>query len=116
MVKEILENAVKQIEANRTQQLAVLAQKVRAEKVIPYNAELDKKRDRAIAEEREKFNTNVAKLQAEFNTTVEQISQASEETKKAFEKSAIESATASINVLCDKAIASLEKQISEVKE
>ena len=116
MVKEILENAVKQIEANRNQQLAVLAQKVRAEKVIPYNAELDKKRDRAISEEREKSNALIAQIQAEFNAKKEEIEKATEETKKAFEKSSIETACFEINKVCDNAIKALDAQISSTKE
>lgn len=116
MVKEILENAKRQIEAQRTQQLGAIAQKVRIEKIAPYNAELDRKKERAIAEEREKSNTLIAQIQGEFNAKKEEIEKATEETKKAFEKSAIENATAEINALADNAIKSLDEQIANTKE
>lgn len=116
MVKEILENAKRQIEAQRTQQLGVIAQKVKVEKIAPYNTELDRKKERAIAEEREKANALVAQIQAEFNTKKEEIEKATEETKKAFEKSSIENATAEINAIADEAIKALDEQIANTKE
>jgi hypothetical protein len=116
MVKEILENAIRQIEVNKTQQLNVVVQKVRTEKIVPYNAELDRKKDRAIAQERENFNAKVAELQADFNAKVEEISKATEMTKASFERATIEGATAEINNRCDTAIEALKKQIAETKE
>ena len=116
MVKEILENAKRQIEAQRTQQLGVIAQKVKIEKIAPYNTELDRKKERAIAEEREKANALVAQIQAEFNAKKEEIEKATEATKVAFEKSSIESATAEINELADSAIKALDAQIANTKE
>ncbi len=116
MVKEILENAKRQIEAQRNQQLNVISQRVKVERVVPYNTELDKKKDRAIAEEREKANAQVAQIQAEFNAKKEEIEKATEETKKAFEKSSIETACAEINKACDDAIKALDNQIANTKE
>lgn len=116
MVKEILENAIRQIEANKAQQVNTVVQKVRSEKIVPYNAELDRKRDRAISQERENFNAQVASLQAEFNAKIEEISKATEATKASFERATIDSATAEINTRCDIAIEALKKQIAETKE
>ena len=116
MVKEILENAKKQIEAQRTQQLNTIAQKVKVEKITPYNSELDKKRDKAIAEEREKANALIAQVQADCNAKIVEIQKATDENKKSYEVSCIQAASAEINVVCDAAISALNKQISETKE
>lgn len=116
MVREILENAKRQIEAQRTQQLGVIAQRLRTEKIVPFNAELDKKKERAIAEEREKTNALIAQIQADFNAKKEEIERSAEQAKADFEKSVVEKACAEINALCDKAIERLDNQIAETKE
>lgn len=115
-VKSHLEQAVKNLEAEKEREAAIIKEKVTREKVIPYNKDMDIARDKAIAELQEKLNANIIAQQEEFNKQKKAIFDANEKKKEANANSVITTETYTITVMYDKAIAKLNEQIADLKE
>lgn len=115
MVKEYLISAKAQLEERKKNEIATVARKVKAEKVDPFNVEIDKALQRALAELRDNLNNRILELQKAFEDEKHKMEMANVEKKEAYEKSVIASETANISAMFDKAIDNLEKQIAETE-
>ena len=67
MINQILEQTVSQLEAQKSRDIATAKERVTREKIIPYNNDINKSRDNAIAELQSKLNEQIASLQKKFN-------------------------------------------------
>ena len=115
MVKEYLINAKNQLEERRKNEVATLSRKIQTEKIEPFNTEIDKAFQRAVAEKREQMNVQIVAIQKDFDEQVKQMQEASAEKKQAYAQSVIATETANLNAIFDKVISGLEKQIAEIE-
>lgn len=115
-VKAHLEQAVKNLEAEKEREAAIIKEKVTRETIIPYNKEMDIARDKAISELQAKLNATIVAHQEEFAKQKKAIFDANEKKKETNAASVITTETYTVTVKYDKAIAKLNEQIEELKE
>lgn len=116
MVKEYLERAIKEIEAEKERQSAIIKDRIIREKVAPYNSEVDQKRANALAEIDNELNTKIIELKSAYEAKKQEIIRLGEEEKKNNSESILASELAVVTVEYDSAIAKLKAQIAEIKE
>lgn len=97
-----IEQAIRGIETERDQQIAILRETIIREKVTPKNIEIDQKRDNALQE-----------LQEKYTTDRQAIIDASEKRKADEANTLINAETASIAYEYNTKIAELKKLIGE---
>lgn len=115
MIKDIIEQAIRAVEAEREQKIAPAKAELMRTKIFPHNTEIDKKRDAALQEMAEKLNVDIAALRATFEREKQEIVQACEQEKKENAETVLKEELGGLTAEYDKAIAELKKQI-EVKE
>jgi hypothetical protein len=115
-VKTHLEQAVKNLEAERDREAAIVKDRVTRETIIPYNQDLDAARDKAIAELQQNLTGEIANLQEKFAKEKKAIFEANERKKENNANSVISTETYSVVVKYDKAIAKLNEQIADLKD
>lgn len=113
MFKQIYENAVAQIEANRQREIEMAKQKAMQEQVVPFNRDIDNSLRDAIAELQSQHNEKIAHLQKAFESEKISLTNAASEKKVSYAEGAINSAVSVINAEADAAIAHLRKFIGE---
>lgn len=111
MIKDIYENAIRQIEADRARNMEVVRQNVLRDKVAPFNADIDARLREALAELQEKHNANIAQLQRAFETEAREMTDAANKKKQEFLETAVSTETAAINAEADNAIKHLKEFI-----
>lgn len=116
MIKAHLENAVRQILAEKEKLAKQVTERITREVVMPHNAEVDKLRDNAIAELTQKLNAEIAALQEKFNKEKQVIIEASEKNKSNFASTAISTEVYNVTSTCDKVVEELNAQIEKLKE
>jgi hypothetical protein len=115
-IKSNLEQTIKNLEAEKAREVAVIKERVAREKIIPYNQEADKGRDLAIAELQTNLNEDIATRQARFAKERQAIIDENEKRKENNANSVLASETYTITGKYDKAIAKLNEQIADLKE
>lgn len=95
-----IEQAIRGIETEREQQIAIMRETIMREKVVPQNAEIDQKRDLALQE-----------LQEKYATERQAIIDASEKQKTDNANALINTETANISYEYDIKITELKKLI-----
>lgn len=115
-MKAIFEEAIRKLEIERDRKAADIKDAVTRETIIPFNAEIDKAREKAIAELQMSLNASIAGLQTKFSEEKAAIIDAGEKKKADNASAVITSATYSVTVEYDTAIASLRKQMEDFKE
>lgn len=113
MFKQVYQNAVAQIEANRQREIDVARQKAMQDQVVPFNRDIDNSLREAIAELQNQHNEKIAQLQKAFDSEKVSLTNAAAEKKHSFAEGAINSAVSVINAEADAAIAHLRKYIGE---
>lgn len=116
MVKEFLEQQVKAIEAEKERQVSALRERIVREKIIPYNTDKDQKRALALAEVDNELNAKIDELKQAYEAKKQQLIVLGEEDKKRYADTVLAADLAVATVELDKAIASLNAQIAEIKE
>lgn len=116
MIKAFLQQAVRNIEAERDQKIAGLKDIVLREKIVPYNTEIDTYRTQAIAEIDKEFNIKLSELRKEFEEKKRQIIALAEEKKKTNMEEVYASELAVVTIEYEAHIAKLNSQISECSE
>lgn len=116
MVKQHIENAIKQIQAEKERAIVQAKERVTREKVVPHNAEVNQSRDNAISALTQKLNEDIAKLQEAFANERQSLIDIGEKNKAEFANSVIEAEVALVTVNCDQAIADLQKLVEKSKE
>lgn len=115
-IKTHLEQAIKNLEAEKEREVAVIKERVTREKIFPYNQEADKGRDLAIAELQSNLNEDISIRQSRFAKEKQAIIEENEKRKENNANSVLASETYTITGKYDKAIAKLNEQISNLKE
>jgi hypothetical protein len=112
-IKVHLEQAIKNLEAEREREVAVIKEKATREKIVPFNQEMDMARDKAIAEKQQALNATIVAHQENFTKEKAEIFAAAEKKKNENATSVITTETYTVTVKYDKAIAKLKEQIEE---
>lgn len=115
-IKTVVEQAIRNIKAEKEQELRNITQRVTQEKIVPFNREADIRRDDAIKQETDSLNAQIATLQAEFAKKKDEIVLANETYKKNHAEQVIATETAVLNEKYDKAIAELEESLKRIGE
>lgn len=120
-----LENAKAQIKAEADRECAIVIEKAKREKIIPFNQDIDKDKAETIAklnqaqmEEKAKitetYNLSLVKLQEKYDGDRKIIVDLAEKKKADNESAVLATETYPITKDCDKAIAKLDAQIAEL--
>ena len=115
-IRAHLEQTVRNLEAEKNSVANAVKDRVTREKILPYNQELDKARDNAIAEKQQLLNASISAQQERFAKEKQEMYDAGEKKKSENANAVITSETYSATVEYDKAIAKLKEQISNLKE
>lgn len=113
MIKNIYENAIAQLEADKNRECEIARQKAMQEKVVPYNAEVDASLRDAIAALQNQHNTKVMELQHAFEAEKKAMVEAAAKRKSDFAESTMASATSLIEHETKKAIDHLKTFIDK---
>lgn len=116
MIKTYLEQAIRGIEAEREQKIAVLKDRITREKIAPFNAEVDTFRARALAEIDNELNAKMVALRKEYDAKKQEIVALGEEKKKSNAENVYSAELAVITVDYDSALSKLNAQLAEIKE
>jgi hypothetical protein len=116
MLKQIILEAKIRAEQERNAEIANCTRKLQTETIAPYFAEIDNKKNNAIAEEREKFNQEIMAMQQRFEERKKEYDAKAEETKKAYAERIIATETARVSAQYSKSIAELDKMLSDIGE
>lgn len=111
-----LEQAIRGLEAEKQTIANATKEKVTREKIVPFNQEIDKARDGAIAEKQQALNASILALQEKFAKEKQEIYEAGEKKKSDNATSVITSEIYAVTVEYDKHIAKLNDQIANLKE
>lgn len=115
-MKAIIEEAIRKLEAERDRKANEVKDVVTREKIIPFNADIDKAREKAIAELQGRLTEAIAALQKQFEKEKADIIAAGEKKKADNASAVITSATYSVTVEYDKTISALRKEAENIKE
>lgn len=115
-IKSQLEQTIKNLEAERDREVAIIKDKATREKIVPYNQEADKLRDLAIAELQTTMNEDIKARQEKFASDKKAIVEENEKRKENNASAVIATETYAVTVTYDKAIAKLKEQIVENEE
>ena len=116
MIKQILENTIRNLENERTQRIAQVSQAVMSEKVAPHNREIDTAREKAIAELSTALNQKIVALQEDFSAQKQLLVEKGEKNKAEFAKTAIATETSLIELEYNNAIKAIQTQIEKLGE
>lgn len=115
-IKAHLEQAVRSLEAEKQSVAKAEEEKVTREKIIPFNQEIDRAREQAIAERQQALNATIVAQQERFAKEKQEMIEAGEKKKSENANAVITTATYSVTIEYDKAIAKLNDQIANLKE
>lgn len=115
-IKVQLEQAIRGLEAEKQTIANTTKEKVTREKIVPFNQEIDKARDGAIAEKQQALNASILALQERFAKEKQEIFEAGEKKKADNATSVITAEVYAVTVEYDKNIAKLNDQIANLKE
>ena len=116
MIKTVIEQAIKSIEAEKAQKVAVVKEQITREKIVPFNAEIDGARAKALQEVDAEYNQKIAQLRKECEEKKQELVRLGEEKERQNAETVLASELAVVAVEYDNAIAALTKQIEEIKE
>ena len=116
MVKQVYQNAVNQLKAEKERQVALTKEKVTREVIIPHNNEVNQSRDKAIAELTNTLNAEMSKLQEKFAAEKQHLIDVGEKNKADFASTTLATESAITSAKYDGAIHELESLIAKIKE
>jgi hypothetical protein len=116
MIKVYLEETVEKIKAERERQVAIVKEKVTREKIVPFNQEIDRAREKAIAELQSKLNSAIVAHQEQFAKEKQALIDAGEKKKTENANTVITTEIGVVTIEYDRAISKLNEQIQEIKE
>lgn len=115
-IKAHLEQAVKNLEAEKERVALAKKEEVTRDKIVPFNQEMDIARDKAISEKQSALNATIVAHQEQFAKEKKEIYDAAEKKKADNANTVIATETYTVTVEYDKAISKLKQQIQEIKE
>ena len=113
-IKTIIAQAVAQVEQEKQRQISLSKEKVIREKVVPFNNEVDRARNKALEELTNKLNADILALRTAFENEKKMLEEAGEKRKAEFQREAVETEIAIINSNATTAKAGLEKLLTEM--
>lgn len=116
MIQAQIEQLINRLKAEKESELRNVQQKVMEDKILPFNANIDSLRDKAIAQKTEELNNAITALREKYNTERQEIIDASERNKAANLEAVIAAETSIINSKYDSAISDLQACMGRVKE
>jgi hypothetical protein len=116
MIKQIYEQTIARLEAEQQREIEAEKQRVLREQVIPFNAEIDKALQEALAAEHKRVSEKVAAIQRDFEEEKRQLTEAAEAKKKASAETAIATAVALVTAQTAEAIQNLKDFIEKQGE
>jgi hypothetical protein len=115
-IKAIYEQAIRSLEAERQTVANAKKEQVTREKIIPFNQEIDRAREQAIAERQQALNATIVAQQEHFAKEKQEMIEAAEKKKAENANAVITTETYAVTVEYDKAISKLNEQIADLKE
>ena len=115
-MKAIIEDAIKKLEAERDRKANEVKDTVTREQIIPFNADIDKAREKAIAELQAALTASITALQEKFAKEKADIIAAGEKMKADNASAVIACATYTVTVTYDKTISALRQEMEHIKE
>ena len=114
-IQGILEQSIKNLQAEEEREIAVIRERVTQEKIIPYNKEMDEARDKAISELQNDLTASIQALQNKFAEDKQKIIEANEKKKAENATATVATETYSIQMRYERAIARLSNQLESQK-
>ena len=111
-IKQHIESAIKNIEAEREREISALRDRVMRDKIVPNNTEIERHKNDAINSLTTKLNESIAELQRQYTTEKTAIIEASEKKKSEFAQTIIQTETSVVRLEYDNKI----KQLSEIAQ
>ena len=115
-IKSNYEQIIKNLEAEKEREVAIIKDKVTREKIVPFNQEMDIARDKAIAEKQQELNNDVSALQDKFVKEKQEIFAAAEKKKSDNAASVLATETYVVTGKYDKEISYLKERVANLKE
>lgn len=113
MIKNYIEQAIRNLEAEKAQKIGEAESRVLAGKVAQYYGEADKKRDAEVSELTISYNEAVSELQKKYSNDKQVILDKYAADKLAYKENAVLSETSTLAYEYDKHIAKLQEMIKE---
>jgi hypothetical protein len=108
MIKTHLEEAVRKIEYDRERAIQIERDRVTREEILPYNQEIDKARDAAIAQRQGAMNEQIRSHQEAFSKERQEFIDGADRKKKEHAEMVLNSAVAVVSAEYDKHIGKLK--------
>lgn len=116
MLKQIIEEAIRKTEAAKEQKEREIKDRVTREKIIPYNAEIDKARNEAISQLQGTLDRDIVALRSKFDNERTKLVEAGEKKKAENAKIVIEAEVAAVVAPYNVILNGLHQQLEKVKE
>lgn len=116
MIRTHIEQAIRNLEAEKQQKLREVEQRVTQDKIAPYNKEIDTARDKAIQQLSTELNAQIKELQDNFALKKEEITAMSEQRKKEYANDVVFAEAGSLIAEYDYTIAELKKHLKDTQE
>ncbi len=116
MIKKYIEQTIRNLEAERDNELRTLEQRITQEKIVPFNREADIRKDKAIEQKTNAFNAQVSALQETFAKEKQDIIVANENYKKENAERILAAESAFIMAKYSATIERLTKMLNDEEE
>lgn len=116
MLKQILEEAIRKAEIARDQKEREAKERVMRERVLPFNAEIDKSRNEAIAQLQASLDSKINTARQNFEAEKARLIEAGEKKKTENANIVIDAELAAVGAKFNAIIAELNKQLEVIKE
>lgn len=115
-IRQIISQTIAQIEAQKQREISLSKEKVIRDKIVPFNNEIDRARDKAINELELKLNSDITALKSNFEQDKKNLIEMGEKKKADFQRTSVETEIATVNAQSTIARAKLEKILEELGE
>ena len=116
MISQYLQQAIKAIEQEKENAVKKAVANATANEINPFNADIDKARDKALQEKTAMFNNQLAEHQQKFAKEKQSIVEAAEHKKKENAELVTARETAAVTIAYDKTISKLTDLANELNE
>jgi HD-GYP domain-containing protein (c-di-GMP phosphodiesterase class II) len=113
MYRQIIDEAIAKIEANRQRDIEVAKQKAMQDQITPFNRDMDESLRKAIAELQTQHNAKIAQMQQAFEAEKQALAEVANNKKAAFAETTISTAVFTINAVADDMIEKMREFIGE---
>lgn len=115
-IKVHIEEAIKKLQIEKERAVVSVKERVTREQIVPFNMEIDKARDSAIAQRNEELNEDIKARQEAFALERQSFIESAEKKKADNAKTLLETETAIVAAEYDKHIERLRELLKEVNE